>query len=276
MDTPLDSHASTIRVRYETSPLNLSRYAYAAGILRYVIMLGEGEFDIQIRDDGVEVWVTQMGNYMNMNTAWVNRSTGTVAITDPFDSKRWVSALKKEGLRPTHLLYTHTHRDHVEGYADMIELIPEIEVWGHSDANVSGLLAYAVFKKVDFTNEWNNGPNTTIEWSVGGISLSVTHSPGHAPGHVTIHGHGVYHAGDLLFTAHSGRVDLPGSDPGAQWDSVLYARNLLRNLPRNWRLIPGHRYDWIDGTTPDWVSIEDALEHNYSLNSPVLNSLGGD
>ena len=276
MDTPLDSHASTIRVRYETSPLNMSRYAYAASILRYVIMLGEGEFDIQIRDDGVEVWVTQMGNYMNMNTAWVNRSTGTVAITDPFDSKRWVSALKKEGLRPTHLLYTHTHRDHVEGYADMIELIPEIEVWGHSDANVSGLLAYAVFKKVDFTNEWNNGPNTTIEWSVGGISLSVTHSPGHAPGHVTIHGHGVYHAGDLLFTAHSGRVDLPGSDPGAQWDSVLYARNLLRNLPRNWRLIPGHRYDWIDGTTPDWVSIEDALEHNYSLNSPVLNSLGGD
>ncbi|MBT4180645.1 MAG: MBL fold metallo-hydrolase, partial [Euryarchaeota archaeon] len=247
MDTPLDSHASTIRVRYETSPLNMSRYAYAAGILRYVIMLGEGEFDIQIRDDGVEVWVTQMGNYMNMNTAWVNRSTGTVAITDPFDSKRWISALKKEGLRPTHLLYTHTHRDHVEGYADMIELIPEIEVWGHSDANVSGLLAYAVFKKVDFTNEWNNGPNTTIEWSVGGISLSVTHSPGHAPGHVTIHGHGVYHAGDLLFTAHSGRVDLPGSDPGAQWDSVLYARNLLRNLPRNWRLIPGHRYDWIDG-----------------------------
>ncbi|MBT6559911.1 MAG: MBL fold metallo-hydrolase [Euryarchaeota archaeon] len=276
MDTPLDSHASTIRVRYETSPLNMSRYAYPAGILRYVIMLGEGEFDIQIRDDGVEVWVTQMGNYMNMNTAWVNRSTGTVAITDPFDSKRWVSALKKEGLRPTHLLYTHTHRDHVEGYADMIELIPEIEVWGHSDANLSGLLAYAVFKKVDFTNEWNNGPNTTIEWSVGGISLSVTHSPGHAPGHVTIHGHGVYHAGDLLFTAHSGRVDLPGSDPGAQWDSVLYARNLLRNLPRNWRLIPGHRYDWIDGTTPDWVSIEDALEHNYSLNSPVLNSLGGD
>jgi glyoxylase-like metal-dependent hydrolase (beta-lactamase superfamily II) len=276
MDTPLDSHASTIRVRYETSPLNMSRYAYAAGILRYVIMLGEGEFDIQIRDDGVEVWVTQMGNYMNMNTAWVNRSTGTVAITDPFDSKRWVSALKKEGLRPTHLLYTHTHRDHVEGYADMIELIPEIEVWGHSDANLSGLLAYAVFKKVDFTNEWNNGPNTTIEWSVGGISLSVTHSPGHAPGHVTIHGHGVYHAGDLLFTAHSGRVDLPGSDPGAQRDSVLYARNLLRNLPRNWRLIPGHRYDWIDGTTPDWVSIEDALEHNYSLNSPVLNSLGGD
>ena len=276
MDIPLDSHASTIRVRYETSPLNMIRHGYAVGVLRYVIMLGEGEFDIQTRDDGVEVWVTQMGNYMNMNTAWIDRSTGTVAITDPFDSKRWVSALKEEGLRPTHLLYTHTHRDHVEGYADMIELIPEIEVWGHNDANLSGLLAYVVFKKVNFTNEWSNDPNTTVKWSVGKISLSITHSPGHAPGHVTIHGHGVYHAGDLLFTAHSGRVDLPGSDPAAQWNSVLYARNLLRNLPPNWRLIPGHRYDWIDGTTPDWVSVGDALEYNYSLNSPVLHSLGGD
>jgi glyoxylase-like metal-dependent hydrolase (beta-lactamase superfamily II) len=217
-----------------------------------------------------------MGNYMNMNTAWVNRSTGTVAIVDPFDSKRWVEALESEGLRPTHLLYTHTHRDHVEGYADMIKLIPEIKVWGHREAGMSGLLAHAVFKNVDFTNIWNNDANTTVEWSEGGIKLGITHSPGHAPGHVTIHGHGVYHAGDLLFTAHSGRVDLPGSDPMAQWSSVLYARSLLRSLPKEWRLIPGHRYDWIDGTTPDWVSIEEALKHNFSLNSSVLESLGGD
>ena len=32
-------------------------------------------------------------------------------------------------------------------------------------------------------------------------------------------------------------------------------------------MIPGHRYDWIDGTTPDWVSVKEALEHNYALNS---------
>lgn len=236
-------------------------------------MLGDGEFDIEKRDDGIEVWVTQMGDYMNMNTAWINRSTGTVAIVDPFDSERWVSALSSEGLRPTHLLYTHTHRDHVQGYTKMIQLVPEIEVWGHKEASVSGLLSFAVFKKVDFTNEWENPPNTTIEWDYGGIKLGVTHSPGHAPGHVTFHGHGVYHAGDLLFTAHSGRVDLPGSDPLSQWKSILYARKLLSSLPDEWRLVPGHRYDWIDGTTPDWVSVREALEHNFSLNSPILDQL---
>lgn len=234
-------------------------------------MLADGEFHKDVRDDGVEVWVTQMGGYMNMNTAFIDRENQIVAIVDPFDSERWIEGLAEEGLAPTHLLYTHTHRDHVAGYSSMLSLAPDVEVWGHDEARVPGLLGQAVFKKVDFTETWTNSADTTVEWSVGSISLGVTHSPGHAPGHVTLHGHGVYHAGDLLFTAHSGRVDLPGSDPRAQWSSVRFARELLGRLPGNWRLIPGHRYDWIDGTTPDWVSISDALEYNYSLNSPMIN-----
>ena len=67
-----------------------------------------------------------------------------------------------------------------------------------------------------------------------------------------------------------GRVDLPGSDPTAQWWSVLFARGILRDLPQDWRLIPGHRYDWIDGSTPDWVSVAEALAHNYALNAREL------
>jgi hypothetical protein len=53
---------------------------------------------------------------------------------------------------------------------------------------------------------------------------------------------------------------------------VLYARGLLQGLPGDWRLIPGHRYEWIDGSTPDWVSLEQALAHNFSLNSPALEA----
>ena len=67
-------------------------------------MLADGEFDIRDGGDGIEVWVTQMGDYMNMNTAWIDRASGTVAVVDPFDSARWVEALAAEGLRPTHLL----------------------------------------------------------------------------------------------------------------------------------------------------------------------------
>ena len=87
-----------------------------------------------------------------------------------------------------------------------------------------------------------------------------------------LHGHQVYVAGDLLFTMRSGRVDLPGSDPAAQWRSLAMAKTVLQTLPKDWRLIPGHRYDWIDGTTPDWVTIEEALKHNLSLNAPDIDA----
>ena len=73
-------------------------------------MLKDGEFDIDIRSDGIEVWVTQMGDFMNMNTAIIDRTNKVVVIIDPFDSERWFNVLKNEDLCPTHLLYTHTHR----------------------------------------------------------------------------------------------------------------------------------------------------------------------
>ena len=57
-------------------------------------MLAEGEFHTSIWEDGVEVWVTQMGNLMNMNTAFVDRANEIVAIVDPFDAGKWCSKLE--------------------------------------------------------------------------------------------------------------------------------------------------------------------------------------
>ncbi|MBL20741.1 MAG: hypothetical protein CMB42_02590 [Euryarchaeota archaeon] len=230
-------------------------------------MLGDGEFDKRIVEGDVEVWVTMMGPYLNMNTAFIDRSNDLVAIIDPFDAFAWCGELERQGLRPTHILYTHTHRDHTAGYSQMVSLIPDLEVWGHEDARVPQLLEFPVFGKVDFNRTWSQPPLLSVEWSVGNIHLTVTHTPGHAPGHVTLHGHEVFHAGDLLFTNGMGRVDLPGSDPSSQVRSIGRGKEILKRLPNDWRMIPGHRYEWIDGSTPDWVSVGDALEHNYALKS---------
>ena len=147
---------------------------------------------------------------------------------------------------------------------------PEFEVLGHEESVSPSLLGRIFFRRTDFTHIWNHAPDGEVIWECCSIHLTVIHSPGHSPGHVTMHGHGVYVAGDLLFTMRSGRVDLPGSDPEAQWRSLARAKSVLQNLPSSWRLIPGHRYDWIDGSTPDWVTIEQALEHNLSLNAPNI------
>ena len=228
-------------------------------------MLSEGEFHTSVWDDGVEVWITQMGPLMNMNTAFIDRANGIVAIIDPYDAMQWIDALNKEDLSPTHILYTHTHRDPAAGYPKMIEAFPDIEVWGHEEARVPGLLGHVVFKKVDFTDTWSCKPGESVVWASGSICLQVTHSPGHAPGHVTFHGHGVYHAGDLLFVRSAGRVDLPGGDPAAQQSSLIRAKEIISSLPTDWRLIPGHRYDTFGGTIPDWISLGEVLVNNYFL-----------
>ena len=236
------------------------------------MVLPSGEFDVSVGDDGVEVWVTQMGPWANMNTAFIDRENKVATVIDPYDGSGWIDALKAEGLEPTHILLTHTHKDHTAGVKAIRNAYPKIEVWGHEESVSPNLLGRIFFRRTDFTHIWSHAPNEIITWKCGHIELTVIHSPGHAPGHVTLHGHRVYVAGDLLFTMRSGRVDLPGSDPAAQWRSLAKAKSVLQNLPKDWRLIPGHRYDWIDGSTPDWVTIEEVLKHNLSLNAPDIDA----
>ena len=71
-------------------------------------MLSEGEFHTSIWEDGVEVWVTQMGNLMNMNTAFVDRANEIVAIVDPFDAEKWCSKLEEEGSTHTPPVYAYS------------------------------------------------------------------------------------------------------------------------------------------------------------------------
>lgn len=133
-------------------------------------MLGDGEFDKTLLEDGIEVWVTLMGPYLNMNTAFIDRNAGLVAIVDPYDASRWEEGLREEGLKPTHLLYTHTHRDHVAGYSEMCIMFPDLEVWGHEDARVPHLLGHPVFGRVDFTNTWIQPPLEEVNWRAGALT----------------------------------------------------------------------------------------------------------
>ena len=65
-------------------------------------------------------------------------------------------------------------------------------------------------------------------------------------------------------------MDLPGGDPQAQQRSLIKAKQILSSLPKDWRLIPGHRYDDLKGEVPDWISLEDALKHNYFLSNITM------
>jgi glyoxylase-like metal-dependent hydrolase (beta-lactamase superfamily II) len=73
--------------------------------------------------------------------------------------------------------------------------------------------------------------------SVGGVELTVRHTPGHSPGHVCFVAPGAVLCGDVLFEGSVGRTDLPGGDFATLIGSIQ--RELL-SLPDATRVYPGH------------------------------------
>ncbi len=74
---------------------------------------------------------------------------------------------------------------------------------------------------------------------VGGIPITLMHTPGHTPGSQCFVVDGKLVAGDTLFLEGCGRTDLPGSDPDAMYESLTQR---LATLPDSTVLYPGHRY----------------------------------
>jgi glyoxylase-like metal-dependent hydrolase (beta-lactamase superfamily II) len=79
---------------------------------------------------------------------------------------------------------------------------------------------------------------------LGGQRVRLLHTPGHTPGSQCFlveeaGAPGRLVSGDTLFLGACGRVDLPGGDPEAMFDSL---KNRLGRLPDDTLLFPGHFY----------------------------------
>ncbi len=74
--------------------------------------------------------------------------------------------------------------------------------------------------------------------TVGGIDVTLLHTPGHTPGSQCFLVDGRLVAGDTLFLEGCGRTDLPGSNPADMAQSL----RRLAEVPDETILFPGHRY----------------------------------
>ena len=72
--------------------------------------------------------------------------------------------------------------------------------------------------------------------TVGGVTLTVLHTPGHTRGSCVLMAEDVLFTGDTLFRGSMGRTDLPGGDDAQMIASL--AR--LGNLPGDYQVLPGH------------------------------------
>lgn len=156
-----------------------------------------------------------------------------------------LSFIKKNKLKPVHLLNTHCHIDHVLGNfiiankydlklaAHRLEepILEGCSLWG-SQYGINGDLS----PKIDiFIEEFDN-----IEF--GNTKLEVIFIPGHSPGHVAFINHDQKFVinGDALFKGSFGRYDLPGGDLATLSRSI---QTKIFTLPEDYKVYTGHMGD---------------------------------
>jgi glyoxylase-like metal-dependent hydrolase (beta-lactamase superfamily II) len=148
---------------------------------------------------------------------------GEAAVIDPHaDVGRLASEAAALGLEVRWIFNTHSHWDHTMGNAEMAKL---------TGARV-------------VQHERSPGPRDVAVaegeiLEVGGLPVRVLHTPGHTPDSICLIADRCLFTGDTLFIGECGRVDLPGSDPGAMYESLLVK---IRGLPDDLEVYPGHDY----------------------------------
>jgi glyoxylase-like metal-dependent hydrolase (beta-lactamase superfamily II) len=168
--------------------------------------------------------------------------------------------LREHRLKPTAVLLTHGHLDHV--YAVTPLCGSSLAAHVHEDdryrlgdpfAQLDPALIAMVEQQFGARGRWAE-PERVVGLSDGqslelaGLRLLVRHAPGHTEGSVLFAAEGVPDgipdeldrtvlAGDVLFAGSIGRTDLPGGDDAAMQRSL---RAVVLPLPDSTLVLPGH------------------------------------
>jgi glyoxylase-like metal-dependent hydrolase (beta-lactamase superfamily II) len=188
-----------------------------------------------------------VGEMANLAYLIGSRSTREALVVDPAWS---VDALLDQALaddmRVVGALITHYHQDHVGGeiFGMSIEGLPRLlerqamPIYAN-EHEAAGVARIAGLAPGDVTRK-----RAGDEIQLGRVAVKLLHTPGHTPGSqcflVEEAGQpGKLVSGDTLFLGSCGRVDLPGSNVEAMYQSL---NGTLKALPDETLLYPGHLY----------------------------------
>ena len=172
----------------------------------------------------------------------INEDTKEVLIVDPADrAQKIIEWINSEGLKPTAILLTHGHFDHIMGVAGVKKEynIPiyaskdEVEVLANPQINVSTMMGAYLSMKAD--KLFSDGDVLEL----AGMKLKVISTPGHTIGSVCFYmeEEKVLISGDTLFEASVGRSDFP---TGSSRQLIESIKTRLLVLPDDTDVFPGH------------------------------------
>jgi glyoxylase-like metal-dependent hydrolase (beta-lactamase superfamily II) len=192
------------------------------------------------------------GQMVNFVYAIGDRATGECVLVDPaYAVAELVDLVGADGMTVTGVLATHYHPDHVggsmmghsiEGVAELLELV-DVPVHVQHDETEW------VMKSTSLSDDHLVGHDSGDVLTVGGVEVTMVHTPGHTPGSQCFFVADRLVAGDTLFLDGCGRTDLPGSDPAKMAESL----RRLSEVPDSTILFPGHRYSFASSATMDVV-----------------------
>lgn len=180
---------------------------------------------------------------------------------------RYVTA---QGLTTDWILETHIHADHLSAAPYLKEKLGGQTGIGAEVPQVQNVFKDLFNAEEDFRNDGSQfdalfGDNEQI--TLGGLTGTVLHTPGHTPACATyVFGDAAF-IGDTLFMPDVGtaRCDFPGGDAATLYASV---RRIL-SLPQDTRLFTCHDYA-PDGREVAWeTSVDEQRKNNIHINGDI-------
>ncbi len=178
----------------------------------------------------------------------VDESTGASIVIDPnlSDLVQLNTTIERSGSLLRYIIDTHTHVDHFSAAGEL-----------HNRFGAPVLMHENTVNKWKFADQGDRfgvgdilRANAAIEIQrfvthgeiveVGSLRIQILHTPGHTDNHICPLVEGHLFSGDLLLVGQAGRSDLPGGDPGQQYDSLFAT---ILSLPDATWIHPGHDYE---------------------------------
>ena len=155
--------------------------------------------------------------------------TREAAVVDPgWEAPVILQTLNEDGYRLTKVFVTHHHFDHVRAVEELLKAA-DVPVHVHRDDAPHLEVPRSSLKRAEGGQQI----------AVGGLEVTLIHTPGHTAGSQCLLLNGKLLSGDTLFIGSCGRCDLPDSSPEQLYESLS---TTLRPLDDHTVLCPGHNY----------------------------------
>ncbi len=149
--------------------------------------------------------------------------------------------LADSGAKPSMIIATHTHFDHVLGVeglraetgAPFLIHKDDLPMLESMQARVQQFMGVRVPPPPKVNGYLKEGDQLAL----GNETLRVIHTPGHSPGSISLAGKNYVLTGDALFNQSIGRTDLPGGDYETLITSI---KKKLFQLDDSTAVYPGH------------------------------------